>query len=126
MTSEELDKVIKDGIKGVEIVDKKLFNKSIWTLCGKIFAIAKKEPMVGRKLTDAERRELVIEMLDGRAKAGEITPQEMDRYITLCGLDSKTQDILVEIVDFCLVGWENGKSDSGLIETEFKEGEEDD
>jgi hypothetical protein len=98
MTTQEVDKLVKDTLKGIEVIDKSAYNKSVWGIAGAIARLD--EPVTRKKLTDTERRELIVRILDGKAVNGEITPQEMDRYIDLCGLGKNTQDIVIEEVDF--------------------------
>lgn len=70
----------------------------------------------GRRMTDAERREELVSFFDEKLQNRELTAAEVREMVSLCGLDKRTQDITLEIVDFSKVEWENEKSDAGIVE----------
>ena len=76
----------------------------------------------GGKMTDAERREELVSFFDEKLKNRELTASEVREMVSLCGLDKRTQDITLEIVDFSLVDWESEEPEVS-VETESKQEE---
>ena len=70
----------------------------------------------GRRMTDAERRDELVSFFDEKLQNRELSAAEVREMVSLCGLDRRTQDITLEVVDFSKVDWENQKSDAGIVE----------
>ena len=108
-------------------------NAAITKICASIYSEMKKAGVRvdGRRMTDAERRDELVSFFDEKLTNRELSAAEVREMVSLCGLDKRTQDITLEIVDFSKVDWENEVSDAGVVveedvvETESKEGEED-
>jgi hypothetical protein len=114
MTTQEICDIIKGGLISDQGV--KAYNRSLWAVSEKIRRIAGDEGVSSSPLTDAERRDLLVLFFDDKLRAKELTAQEVDRYMTLCGLDKKSQDITVNIVEFRPGLWDEAVSDEGVGE----------
>ena len=65
----------------------------------------------GVVMTDAERREELVSFFDEKLRARELTAAEVREMVSLCGLDKRTQDIVVDIVDFSGVDWDTERGE---------------
>lgn len=95
---------------------------ALMKVCGTIYSEMKKSGVrvAGQRMTDAERREELVGFFDEKLQNRELSAAEVREMVSLCGLDKRTQDITLEIVDFSLVDWENQQGDV-VIETESKQ-----
>ena len=87
-------------------------------VCASIYTEMKKAGVrvTGRRMTDVERREELVTFFDEKLTSRELGAAEVREFVSLCGLDKRTQDIAVGIVDFSKVDWKNEKSDAGVVE----------
>ena len=59
----------------------------------------------GSVMTATERREELVSFFDEKLRARELTAAEVREMVSLCGLDHRSQDIHLEVVDFRGVDW---------------------
>jgi len=126
MTIAEMSDMIMKSV--VRDKGDKSFNRSCYAVASRICRRVSSEGASTQTLSDAQRREGLIKLFDDKLQDGSLTAQEVDRYMMLCGLDRKSQDIVVEIVDFSSGLWrDDGTSgeDIGVVaEDEPQESEE--
>lgn len=98
---------------------------AITKFAGAIYAEMRKAGVgaPGVQMTDAERREELVSFFDEKLRARELTAAEVREMVSLCGLDKRTQDMTIDIVDFRDVDW---NAERGEIDAQTGEEDEED